>query len=263
MKKLYDDQKAAYLKLLSQHPIFAAASHKKSLLSAVSIHHYPKNSLIYLQYSKVRYLYFLLDGTINCYRQQPNGQESLMTSFDSHQHGIKSVQMINENLPKGQSAASATGNQTSNPPTLAYSRYTLAAQDNCHQLTAKAAQSAYLALLPITELAKIFESAPLGVLFDWYGTQMQQQLATQFLLNDLLSLKTAQAKVAYYLLAYANDKGIVTANMSQKNLAGLLGIRPETLSRTFGMMVKQQIISINLAEYTILKPESLSTMIEQ
>ncbi|WP_241498044.1 helix-turn-helix domain-containing protein [Moraxella catarrhalis] len=51
--------------------------------------------------------------------------------------------------------------------------------------------------------------------------------------------------------------------MSQKNLASLLSIRAETLSRTLRSLINQQIISVNGVQYTILKSEHLEQMVEQ
>ena len=39
-----------------------------------------------------------------------------------------------------------------------------------------------------------------------------------FLLYDLLSLKTAQAKVAYYLLCHADNNSKIEISMSQKKI---------------------------------------------
>lgn len=253
MKKLFDDQKTAYLERLCRHPLLADVN-KQALLSVLSIHHYPKNSLIYLQYDKVRYVYFLLDGAINCYRQQPNGQESLMASFDTRMDTSQQVLMINESLPTVKHRLSISSDHTP------YSQYSLSAQQDSHQLTAKAAQSSFVALLPISELGKMID---LGGVFLWYGAQMHRQLSTQYLLYDLLSLKTAQAKVAYYLLAYADAKGVVTVMVNQKNLAGLLGLRAETLSRTLRILMSKKIIDTHAQGFVILDEKILAAIVEQ
>lgn len=258
MKKLYDEKKVVYLQSLSYHPIFATTN-KKLSISAATIHYYPKGSLIYLQYAKVRYLYFLLEGVIHCYRQQPNGQESLINRFDTNKTHIHQVQMINESLPN----LKVDECDEKQDEMLAYNQYNSFGKNSCHQLTAKASQNSYVAILPIHEIKKTFNNSSLATIFTWYAEQMYEQISTQFLLYDLLSLKTAQAKVAYYLLCHADNNSKIEISMSQKNLASLLSIRAETLSRTLRSLINQQIISVNGVQYTILKPEHLEQIVEQ
>lgn len=258
MKKLYNEKKVVYLQSLGCHPIFATTN-KKLSISAATIHYYPKGSLIYLQYAKVRYLYFLLEGAIHCYRQQPNGQESLINRFDTNKTHIHQVQMINDSLPN----LKVDERDEKQDEMLAHNQYNSFGKNSCHQLTAKASQNSYVAILPIHEIKKTFNNSSLAKIFTWYADQMYEQISTQFLLYDLLSLKTAQAKVAYYLLCHADNNSKIEISMSQKNLASLLSIRAETLSRTLRSLINQQIISVNGAQYTILKSEHLEQMVEQ
>lgn len=263
MNKLSDEQKLRYLTQLDQHPLFrvwlGGQAVPSVLLSKVHLHHYPKNSLIYLQYDKVRYLYFLLDGAVNCYRQLPNGQEGLISHFDSKTHQAMSQQgaiLINETLPKPHDPKHAPSHER------AYSKFGLGALQNHHLLTAKTKKSSWLALVPITEMMDMLYQHTSHELTHWYMTQMNWQLSTQFLLYDLLSLKTAHTKVAYYLLAHANMDGVVVIHISQKNLASHLGIRAETLSRTLRSLVNSGVIKHCSAGFCIEQVGALTALVD-
>lgn len=255
MKKLRDEQKTAYLNNLIQHPLFATTS-QHALPSIINIHYYPKNSLIYLQFDKIRYLYFLLDGSVACHRQLPNSQETFMANFDTYQNTLTPVKIINEIMPKPENILQ---NELSHTP---FNQYALATQNNRHQLTVKATENAFLALLPISEFHKILKDMKANQLFTWYNGEMSQQLSNQFFLYDLLSLKTAQAKIAYYLLAYASTSNLVVLSVSRKNLASILGMRAETLSRTLRTLSDKGIIKAHNLGFVIHKPALLLDMLE-
>lgn len=255
MKKLRSDQKAIYFKYLSQHPLFATVN-QQTLQSLVNIHYYSKNSLIYLQFDRVRYLYFLLDGSVTCHRQLPNGQETFMTNFHAHQDCLNSAKLINEIFPSPQDLLQA---EISSTP---FCQYTLATQNNRHQLTTKAAQNTFLALLPVHDLPSVLGEMGSSPLFSWYHSQLSQQLSNRFVLYDLLNLKTAQAKIAYYLLAHTDNLGLVAPSMNKKNLASILGIRAETLSRTLRALIGEGIVAEHDLGFVIHKPELLFEMVE-
>ena len=254
MKKLRDDQKTTYFKNLIRHPLFETIN-IHTLSSIISIHYYPKNSLIYLQFDKVRYLYFLLDGSVTCHRQLPNGQEAFMVNFDTYQDSLAPIKIINESLPSLQDTPQP---QMSAP----FSQYAISSQNNRHQLTVKAAQNTFVALLPINEFHKIFSEIESSQLFSWYDQQISHHLSKQYFLFDLLNLKTAQEKIAYYLLAHANNSGLVVISFSMKNLAGILSIRAETLCRTLRTLRIKGIIETHNLGFIIHKPKLLLDILE-
>lgn len=254
MKKLRDDQKTTYFKNLIRHPLFKTID-IQILSSIISIHHYPKNSLIYLQFDKVRYLYFLLDGSVTCHRQLPNGQETFMVNFDTYQDSLAPIKIINEGLPSLQDTLQP---QMSAP----FNQYAISSQNNRHQLTAKAAQNTFVASLPINEFHKIFSEIESSQLFSWYDRQISHHLSKQYFLFDLLNLKTAQEKIAYYLLAHTNNSGLVVISFSMKNLADILNIRAETLCRTLRTLRIKGVIETHDLGFIIHKPKLLLDILE-
>lgn len=254
MKKLRDDQKTTYFKNLIRHPLFKTID-IQILSSIISIHYYPKNSLIYLQFDKVRYLYFLLDGSVTCHRQLPNGQETFMVNFNTYQDALAPIKIINESLPSLQDALQP---QMSAP----FNQYAISSQNNRHQLTAKAAQNTFVASLPINEFHKIFSEIESSQLFSWYDRQISHHLSKQYFLFDLLNLKTAQEKIAYYLLAHTNNSGLAVISFSMKNLADILSIRAETLCRTLRTLRIKGVIETHNLGFIIHKPKLLLDILE-
>lgn len=254
MKKLRDDQKTTYFKNLIRHPLFKTID-IQILSSIISIHYYPKNSLIYLQFDKVRYLYFLLDGSVTCHRQLPNGQETFMVNFDTYQDSLAPIKIINESLPSLQDTLRP---QVSAP----FNQYAISSQNNRHQLTAKAAQNTFVASLPINEFHKIFSEIESSQLFSWYDRQISHHLSKQYFLFDLLNLKTAQEKIAYYLLAHTNNSGLAVISFSMKNLADILSIRAETLCRTLRTLRIKGVIETHNLGFIIHKPKLLLDILE-
>jgi len=76
-----------------------------------------------------------------------------------------------------------------------------------------------------------------------------------------LSLQSASSRYASYLLTHTSDKKPVFQLLLTKKLASFLSIKPETLSRIMGCMVRAGVITINNKEITVNNRENLSVVV--
>ena len=94
---------------------------------------------------------------------------------------------------------------------------------------------------------------------------MSRQMHTLLAEIDQLTLQTSTRRLAQYLLAQPARK-IANARMIQlpttkQNIASLLDIRPETLSRILARLVDDGLISSNADSITILQPGLLNQVL--
>jgi len=79
---------------------------------------------------------------------------------------------------------------------------------------------------------------------------------------DALSLQTGSSRFASYLLSHTSEKQpVYQLPVSKKNLASLLSIKPETLSRIMRCLISAGVIELHDKEVTILSREGLSVTI--
>jgi CRP-like cAMP-binding protein len=80
---------------------------------------------------------------------------------------------------------------------------------------------------------------------------------------DQLTLRSASARVADFLLARASNEGTVELGLPKHVIASRLSIKPETLSRIFARLSAQGILTVAGGLITIDDPEKLRTLIHQ
>jgi CRP-like cAMP-binding protein len=86
----------------------------------------------------------------------------------------------------------------------------------------------------------------------------------QFLSQKItfLSLKTIKEKIAFFLLQrLKNDSSSVKIEMSQTEVAGLMGVARPSLARTIGEMESDGIIKWERSQVTVLDPKGLNSIL--
>ena len=86
----------------------------------------------------------------------------------------------------------------------------------------------------------------------------------QFLSQKItfLSLKTIKEKIAFFLLQrLKNDSSSVKIEMSQTEVAGLMGVARPSLARTIGEMESHGIIKWERSQVTVLDPKGLNSIL--
>ncbi len=82
---------------------------------------------------------------------------------------------------------------------------------------------------------------------------------------ESLSLKEVPSRLAAYLVYLADEQGTkeaVTLNISKGQLASLLGTIPETLSRAFAKLTRQNLIEVNGRNIRLLSHRELEGLAE-
>jgi len=79
---------------------------------------------------------------------------------------------------------------------------------------------------------------------------------------DQLTLRSATARVADFLMAKASDEGEVALEIPKHAVASRLSIKPETLSRIFSRMSSQGILSVSGSRITIKDAGALRTLVD-
>lgn len=263
--KLNDISHQAHLLALESHPIFALLPNtqqgidiKKSLLSMVSIHEYTKGEIVFLQHSPVVNLYFLLDGRVDCHRQLPSGQESLIAQYDS-------IGLINESvLWDWQKTDREDLSALQNKETIAAKHSALlSTKGGIHQLTATSRSTSLVASLCVESYFKTLDEFELGGLLKWFCECISKRLHHHIVSSDLLAFVQAKSKLSYYFIThYPIDKPFKLL-CTQKQLAGQIGLRPETLSRTLKEMMAANLINKEGATYQIIDIEGLLALVSE
>lgn len=268
-----------FLKMMAKQPFIALLpsqtdtgdSVQKQLLQKLMLHKFDKNSLIFLQHSQVQSLYFLLDGTVNCYRQLPNGQECLIQTYHANP---EMPSLINESVlwraksiladqSENDTPHSEFGDKTAFSHAVSTNLQLLINDASLHQLTAKASHTCVIATLPVTDYFYYIQKFELGALFTWFAEQMSVRLYKHLISSDLLTFKSAKAKLAYYILTnFAPDKDFTFLG-SQKQLAGQLGLRPETLNRTLHELINDGLLLKQENQYQIANIEQLLILVSE
>lgn len=78
---------------------------------------------------------------------------------------------------------------------------------------------------------------------------------------DQLTLKSATARVADFLISRASDTGEVALGMPKHVVASRLSVKPETLSRIFSRLSAQDIITVAGAQITVNDMQSLRALV--
>lgn len=234
---------------------------REYLLQKVNLHRYHKNDLIFVQHTKAQYLHFLLEGQVGCYRQLPNGQESLIQSYQVTRVLLcpSAAKLINESV-LWRTTPSQPHSTQGNPPlshVVSTNLQLLVNDSSLHQLTARATTACVMASLPAKAFFECIGRFELGEMFAWFAEQVSMRLYQHLIASDLLAFKSARAKLAYYLLTNFSPNAPFEFGGSQKQLAAKLGLRPETFNRTLYQLLKEGVLTKSGAYYQMIDSSRL------
>jgi CRP/FNR family transcriptional regulator len=136
----------------------------------------------------------------------------------------------------------------------------------CHPVTAIAISEASVCVIPLQVIRNInaemprFQQAFLTLIIQQCYLAHQQ-------LADYVALKSADQKLAAFLLHLikrishsAHDKNSLLLPMSRTDIASYLGLRHETLSRSFSKFQQQGLIEIRSKQIHFSKPDKLQAL---
>ncbi|OPH35401.1 hypothetical protein B5J94_09580 [Moraxella lacunata] len=276
MIKSAEHTKKAYLDTLRTHPLFALLPQsvagetvKDELLDQVVIHEYAKSELIFIQHSVVKNLYFLLDGQVMCHRELPSGQACLIANY--HEMGL-----INESVLWGLETENGAdfdmgihqvgqmndvAEQISKTNIATRHSKLLIKERGIHQLTATAKCPTVVATLPVQAYFESIADFDLGNLIMWFCNTISKRMYYHLISSDLLAFVQAKSKLSYYFLTHYPVGVPFELPFSQKQLAGQIGLRPETLSRTLKELIDAGLISKRKSQYCLMDAERLLALV--
>lgn len=132
---------------------------------------------------------------------------------------------------------------------------------NLFPVDAVAVEDAVLLVIPKESLLKLMQLSPL--LLNNYLNVVSNR--THFLTERLwfMSFKTIRQKIAHYLLKLAAaDQNTVILPKKQEELSQYFGVSRPSLARVLGDLEKENIISCQRREITILDRERLKALVE-
>lgn len=264
--KLAENTKKAYLDVLQTHPLFALLPKTKTgqdvkdaLINQVVIHQYSKGELIFIQHSTVESLYFLLEGQVLCHRELPSGQACLIANY--HDMGL-----INESVLWGLEYGEHTDlNPYSNKKSHIATKHStlLVKERGIHQLTATAKQSTVVATLSVQAYFDSIRTFDLGGLIMWFCDTISKRMYYHLVSSDLLAFVQAKSKLSYYFLTHYPVGVPFELPFNQKQLAGQIGLRPETLSRTLKELIGAGLITKQKSHYCLTDAEGLLALVSE
>lgn len=205
---------------LSALPFIAhlSAAQQAAVIDAAECRCYQEGEFIFSQHQPTDYLYVLLEGSIERTRYLPNGEKSTIDRVGNS--GLATAQMINAIL------SLAT-----------------------HETSAIATAESCVLLLP----RSLFSATGLlnNTMMQWMLQQMESQLREALYLADLLSLKSVEQRLCYYLYRQRDRRNQVTLPSTFRALAESLCIRHESLSRCLRVLEQKNVISTTKNAITI------------
>lgn len=277
--KSAEHTKKAYLDILQTHPLFALLPQsetgqavKDELLGQVVIHEYAKGELIFIQHSVVENLYFLLDGQVMCHRELPSGQACLIASY--HEMGLINESVLwgleTDDYPNFGTGIHRVGQvddvdgKTPSKANIATRHSKLLIKERgIHQLTTTAKQPTIVATLPVQAYFESIASFDLGNLIMWFCDTISKRMYYHLISSDLLAFVQAKSKLSYYFLTHYPVGVPFELPFSQKQLAGQIGLRPETLSRTLKELISVGLITKRKSQYCLMDAEGLLALVSE
>jgi CRP-like cAMP-binding protein len=201
----------ANLEQISALPLFAGlnSSELSSILKYARIVSHNKGSLIFMQGEQASRFFIILDGWVKLFKGNVDGQESILQ-----------VSTIGENLLD-----------------------TVIFSDAPLPVNAQAVEKTKLLSIPASMLReRLKTNNTLAVNMISTVSGRSQALISQF---EQLTLKTVNQRVGWFLLKLFMDNGERTKNLKlpydKSLIAGYLGMKPETFSRTLQTLKEQGI----------------------
>jgi CRP-like cAMP-binding protein len=208
---------------LKDLPLFSTLNDKQlaKLQSAIHIHQYDKDSIVFYEGDESKYLYILLEGAVRLYKTAPKGKQIHMHNFEA-------------------------------PQTIALF---VAFEDIPFPATCELLTDGYIGFLPLEKFHACLEDAA-------FSARLIKALSTRMkLLSDLLHKETvysSEAKIADVL--YSNPT--VFERLKNNEIAAMLNITPETLSRNLTKLKKENIIRIREHKVSIIDEDALGRILE-
>lgn len=143
-------------------------------------------------------------------------------------------------------------------PGRSFAEATMFMPNRSYPVHCAALQASELIGFDADHLVKTLRGDP-AMCFRLMGT-LSQRLHEKINQIDSLALQNAHLRVAQYLLEQyrrQDGPGPFQLEASKKNIAGLLAIQPETLSRSLAILHKDGVIGMDARRITITAPEKL------
>ena len=200
-----------HLKMIQSLPLFVGieASVLEDILKYARIVNHNKGAMIFLQGEQATRFYIILDGWVKIFKGNLDGQESVLQVMSVGETLLETVIFSNSPFP----------------------------------VTAQAVENAKLLSIPASIVREKLQSNKefaINMLSTVAGRS--QALISQF---EQLTLKTVTQRVGWFLLKLFLDNGERTKNLKlpydKSLIAGYLGMKPETFSRTLQTLKEQGI----------------------
>lgn len=207
---------------LQDIPLFSGLSEIKleEMQTHLSLKYYTKDSILFYEEDKSKYLYILLEGSVRMYKTTPGGKEV-------HMHGIHAPSPI------------ALFPALEREPFPA----------SCGFLT-----SGTVALLPLEKLHQCLQNVDFSMAVIKAMSQRMKLLETLLHKETIFS---AEAKIADLIARNAK----CFQHLKNNEIASILNLTPETLSRILTKLKKKEIITIDKHVVTVLNQNALQSII--
>jgi len=210
--------------------LFSALDDKQLAAVLVSSHHYTPDaeSRLFEQGERARRFFWIRSGTVKLSRLSPSGEEKIIEVLSSGQTFAEALMFMGE-----------------------HSTYPVTAQT-----------------LERSEIIGFENAAFLSVLRQSVETSFRLMAAMSQRLHGLISdidqltLQTATARVADFLIARSSETGEVDLGMPKHVVASRLSIKPETLSRIFARLSGQGILAVTGTQINIRDAKALHALVE-
>jgi CRP-like cAMP-binding protein len=219
------------LNIISAIPLFnGLPADQLSAIRQIAVEkQFNKGQTIFSEEDETKGLFVVVEGRVKIYKVSSEGKEQILHIIEAGQSFGEVTVFTGQQMP-------------ANAQTLAKSRLLLFPR------------SAFVGLVTANP------SLALNLLA--IMSKKLRQFAVQI---ENLSLKEIPARLASYLIYLAEEQGsadAVTLNISKGQLASLLGTIPETLSRIFAKLSRQNLIRVEGPKITLLDFEGIEDLSE-
>jgi len=219
------------LKIISGIPLFSGLDvHQLKDIEQIAIHkHYKKGDFVFYEGDDGNGFYVVVEGTVKIFKVSSEGKEQILHIFGPGE-------------PFGEVPVFSGQSFPANTEAIAKS---------------------HLLFFPRTAIVNLITENPSLALNMLAVLSMRLRQFTVQIEN--LSLKEVPARLAAYLIYLAEEQeseDSVTLNISKGQLASLLGTIPETLSRIFSKMNRQNLIEVKDRNIRLLDLDGLHELAE-
>lgn len=219
------------LEIISEIPLFSGLpEHQLKEIEQITVHkNYKKGDFIFYEGDDGNGFYVVVEGTVKIFKVSSEGKEQILHIFGPGEPFGEVPVFSGQSFPANSEAIVGT-----------------------HLL--------YFPRSAIVDLITANPSLALNML-----AVLSMRLRQFTVQIEHLSLKEVPARLAAYLIYLAEEQGSedsVTLNISKGQLASLLGTIPETLSRIFARMNRQNLIEVKDRNIRLLDQNRLGELAE-